>query len=168
MTASCIKVRRVKCCPVFCLHQNTTQHYLTRIIIWLAVKKAKQVSFIPKLIKMQLEGHNAMPFHISGKPYFFTEEPSSTSSFIFHIIHYKSSLHSIIMSDTLTGKHLNTEFSVTPSGDKLLSKLVVRTCVKVVTSEELILLLGFSRCPLTYAQEGYAAINRKESSGLPT
>lgn len=72
-----------------------------------------------------------MPFHISGKPYSFTEEPSSTSSFIFRGTRCKSSLHSRIMSATLSGKHLNPEVSGTPSGEKLLSKPVVRTCLKV-------------------------------------
>lgn len=54
---------------------------------------------------MCLEGPNAMPFHISGKPHFI-EEPTAAAGFIFHITHCKSTLHRIIISATLTGKYL--------------------------------------------------------------
>lgn len=70
-------------------------------------------------------------FHISGKLYFFIEEPPSTSSFIFHITRCKSSLHSMIMSAILTSKHLSPKASVTSSGEKLLPEQVIRICIKV-------------------------------------
>lgn len=76
---------------------SNQEHYLT------GSKKARSIIFIPKLIKMCLEGLNTMLFHINGKPHFI-EEPTAAANFIFHITHCKSTLHRI--SATLTGKYL--------------------------------------------------------------
>lgn len=76
-------------------------------------KKGWIIIFIPKHIKM---GKGTALSPSSGKPYFFMEEPSSVSSFTFHITHCKSILHTRI-AFTFTGEHL-----------KLHSPFQERTC----------------------------------------
>lgn len=65
-------------------------------------KKAWWIIFIPKHIKMW-KGTALGPS--SGKPYFSMEEPSSISSFTFHITHCKSILRTRT-TFTFTGKNL--------------------------------------------------------------